>query len=112
MKFIGILVLGLLIGCGAAGAYAYTLLQDAQQKVTAAETSRDELGKTVKAQEEQLKTALAAKSSLEAELKEAKAQSGQLQTELQETKDQLAKAQTAREAAEEALAQAKKAPPQ
>jgi chromosome segregation ATPase len=105
-------VLGILIGGGAAGGYAYTLLQDAQQKVTAAEASRDELGKTIKAQEEQLKEAQAAKTSLAAEVKESRAQSGQLESDLKEAKDQLAKAQTAKEAAEEALAQAKKATPQ
>jgi uncharacterized protein YoxC len=126
MKFIGILVLGILIGCGAAGGYAYTLLQEAQQILTAAETSRDAIGKTVKEQEEQLKGALAAKSSLEADLraskaqlnqvqsalKETKDQLGQVQSALEESKDKLAQAQSAREAAEAALAQAKKAAPQ
>jgi hypothetical protein len=112
MKIIAVLVLGILIGCGAAGAYAYTLLQDAWQKVATAETSRDALGKTAKAQEEQLKGALAARSSLEADVRDSKAQLGQLEIALKEAKDQLAQAQAAREAAEEALAQAKKATPQ
>jgi hypothetical protein len=48
-------VLGIPIGCAAAGGYAYPLLQEARQRVTAAEGSRDALGKTVKEQEEQLK---------------------------------------------------------
>ena len=74
MKFIAILVLGILIGCGVAGGYAYTLLQEAQQRLTAAETSRDAVSKAVKEQEEQLKGALAARSSLEAYLRASKAQ--------------------------------------
>jgi chromosome segregation ATPase len=126
MKFIGILVLGILIGCGAAGGYAYTLLQEAQQRLTATEASRDAISKTVREQEEQLKGALAARSSLEADLraskaqlnqvqsalKETKDQLGQVQSALEESKDKLAQAQSAREAAEAALAQAKKAAPQ
>ena len=133
MKFIGILVLGILIGCGAAGGYAYTLLQEAQKRLIAAETSRDAISKTVKEQEEQLKGALAARSSLEGDLRASKGQLNQVQSALKETKDQLgqvqsalaeskerleeskdrlAQAQSAREAAEAALAQAKKAAPQ
>jgi len=126
MKFIGLLVLGILIGCAAALGYAYPLLQEARQKITAVEASRDALGKTVKEQEERLKGALAARSSLEADVKDAKAQLAQLQSALKETKDQLgqiqsslkeskdelARAQSAREAAEEALALAKKGAPQ
>jgi chromosome segregation ATPase len=126
MKFIAILVLGILIGCGVAGGYAYTLLQEAQQRLSAAETSRDAVSKTVNEREEQLKGALAARSSLEADLRASKAQLSQAQTALKETKDQLdhvqaaleeskdklAQAQSAKEAAEAALAQAKKATPQ
>lgn len=123
MKFLGLLVLGILIGCAAAGGYAYPLLQAARQQVTAAEASRDALGKTVKEQEEQLKVALAARSSLEAEskaqlgqlqsaLKETKDQLGQIQASLKESKEELARAQSAREAAEAALALAKKEAPQ
>ena len=126
MKFIAILVLGILIGCGVAGGYAYTLLQEAQQRLTAAEASRDAVSKTVKEQEGQLKGALAARSSLETDLrasksqlsqvqttlKETKYQLGQIQAALEESKDKLAQAQSAKEAAEAALAQAKKATPQ
>jgi septal ring factor EnvC (AmiA/AmiB activator) len=125
MKIVGLLVLGILIGCAAAGGYGYPLLQEARQRVTAAEASRDALANTVKEQEEQLKGALAARSSLEADVKEFKSQLGQLQSGLKETKDQLgqvqaslkeskeelARAQSAREAAEEALALAKKEAP-
>jgi len=126
MKFIGILVLGILIGCGAAGGYAYSLLREAQQRITATEAERDAFSKALKEQEQQLKGAFAARSSLEADVRESKAQLGELQTALKETKDRLgqvqaaleeskeklAQAQSAREAAEAALAQAKKGAPQ
>jgi septal ring factor EnvC (AmiA/AmiB activator) len=109
MKFIAILVLGILIGCGVVGGYAYTPLQEAQQRLTAAETPRGAVSKTVKEQDEQLKGALAARSSLEADLRASKAQLSHVQTALKETKDQLDHDQAALEESKDKLAQAKSA---
>jgi septal ring factor EnvC (AmiA/AmiB activator) len=104
MKFIETLVVGILIGCAAAGGYAYPQLQEARQSVTTAEASRDALGKTVKQQEEQLKGSLAARSSLEADVKEPRGQLGQLQSALKETKDQLGQVQASLKESKEELA--------
>jgi len=113
---IGIIVLAILIGCAAGGGYVYVQLQDALEKVTTANASRDKLGETVKTQEAQLKEAQAAQSSLDTVVKEAREQLRQLQVSRQDAeqalKDQLGQAQAAREAAEKALAEAKKGTPQ
>jgi len=113
---IGIIVLAILIGCAAGGGYVYVQLQDALEKVTIANASREKLSETVKTQEAQLKEAQAAKSSLDTAVKEAREQLRQLQVSRQDAeqglKDQLTQAQAAREAAEKALAEAKKATPQ
>ena len=113
---IGIIVLAMMIGGAAAGGYMYVQLQDALEKVTIANASREKLSETVKAQEEQLKEAQAAKSSLDTAAKEAREQLRQLQVAKQDVeqalKDQLAQVQAARDAAEKALAEAKKGTPQ
>jgi uncharacterized membrane protein len=113
MKRFGILLLGILVGCAAGGGYMYVLLQNALEKVTIADASREKLSETVKTQEAQLKEAQAAKSSLDTAVKETREQVRQLQLSKQEAeralKDQLSQAQAAREAAEKALAEAKKA---
>jgi uncharacterized membrane protein len=113
---IGIIVLAILIGCAAGGGYVYVQLQDALEKVTVANASREKLSETIKTQEAQLKEAQAANSSLDTAVKEAREQLRQLQVSRQDAeqtlKDQLAQAEAARDAAEKALAEAKKATPQ
>ena len=113
---IGIIVLAILIGCAAGGGYVYVLLQDALERVTIANASREKLSETVKTQDAQLKETQAAKSSLDAAVKEAREQLRQLQVSRQDAeqalKDQLAQAQAAREVAEKALADVNKAAPQ
>jgi hypothetical protein len=114
-KTIGILLLGVLIGCAAGGGYMYTVLEDARTNALSLEASRDALDKSFKEQEARLKQMSAEKSALEGTIKETKDQLGQLQSSkhsaeqaLQKAKDELADAQAAREAAERALAEAKK----
>jgi uncharacterized membrane protein len=116
---IGILVLAIMIGCAAGGSYMYVQLQDALEKVTTAEASRDKLGETVKMQEAQLKMVLAVRSSLDVAVKETREELAQLRASkqaveqaLQEARDQVAQAQSARDAADKALAEAKKGTPQ
>ena len=76
MKTFGTFLLGLVVGCAVGGGYMYTQLQGAREKVAVAEASRDALSKHTKAQEDQLKQAVAAKSTLEAALKDTKDQLG------------------------------------
>jgi 2TM domain len=119
MRTVGSLVLGIVVGCAAGGGYMYILLQDAQQKVASTEIARDQLGKTVKSQEEKIREISAEKSSVEGAVRETKAEVGQLQSAkqaaeqaLKGARDELAQAQSARDAAERALAEAKKGTPQ
>jgi hypothetical protein len=114
-KTIGILLLGIVIGCAAGGGYTFTLLQRAREDTRTLAASHDALDKSFKEQEARLKQATGEKSTLEGTVKETEEQLRQVQTgkqsaeqALQKARDELAAAQSAREAAERALAEAKK----
>jgi len=114
-KHFGILLLGIVIGCVAAGGYMYVSLQDVHEKTRRAQESSEAFEKTAKEKDAQLKQVSAEKLSLEDTVKETKDQLGQVETSkqaieqtLKEVRDQLTQAQLARDAAERALAEAKK----
>jgi 2TM domain len=114
-KAIGMLLLGILIGCAAAGGYMSTLLQRARDDTRTLAASQDTLDRFFKEQEARLKQMTGEKSTLEGTVKEAEEQLRQIQTAkqsveqaLQKARDELAAAQSAKEAAERALAEAKK----
>lgn len=101
MKGIGMLVLGILIGCAVGSGYVYTLLQDARKRVGNVEAARETLDTRAKEQEGQLRQVQELVGQLQTS-REAAEQA------LKEARDKLTEAQSAREAAERALAEAKK----